>query len=104
MAYGAGYFAKEYIIIIIAYFIIINIIGWVLPYLDKRRAQKGKWRIREKTLFIVSALGGSVAMLASMKKYRHKTRHKRFMVGIPCIIFLQILLIGAAVYFLGIRG
>lgn len=81
-----------------AYFIIINIIGWVLPVIDKKKARNGQWRIPEKTLFIVAALGGSVAMLISMKKHRHKTLHKRFMIGIPCIIFIQLAAVSAAVY------
>lgn len=76
--------------IIIIYFVIISIIGYVLPAVDKKRAKNGKWRIPEKTLFIVSILGGSAAMLISMKHYRHKTKHKRFMIGIPCIIVLQL--------------
>lgn len=76
---------------------VISIIGWILPYADKKRAQNGSWRIPEKTLFIVSALGGSAAMYASMKRYRHKTKHKRFMIGIPCIMIAQAAIIAAAV-------
>ena len=79
------------------YIAVISIIGWILPYVDKRRAKNGSRRIPEKTLFIVSALGGSVAMLASMKKYRHKTKHKRFMIGIPCIMLAQAAIIVAAI-------
>lgn len=81
-----------------AYLIIINIIGWVLPMIDKKKARSGEWRIPEKTLFAVAALGGSAAMLISMKKHRHKTLHKRFMIGIPCIILLQLAAASAAVY------
>lgn len=89
---------EEYIAIGAAVYIaVISIIGWILPYVDKRRAKNGSWRIPEKTLFVVSALGGSVAMYASMKKYRHKTKHKRFMIGIPCIMIAQAALIVGAV-------
>lgn len=91
------------IILIAAYLLVISIIGWVLPYKDKKRAGNGEWRIRERTLFLVALLGGSIAMYASMKKYRHKTKHKRFMIGIPCIIALQIILAAAAAYFYIIR-
>lgn len=79
------------------YIAVISIIGWILPYVDKKRAKSGAWRIPEKTLFIVSALGGSIAMYASMKKFRHKTKHKRFMIGIPCIMIVQAALIVTAV-------
>lgn len=86
-------------IILAAYLMVISIIGWILPYADKKKAENNKWRIRESTLFIVSTLGGSVAMYASMKKYRHKTKHKRFMIGIPCIIIVQIAAVAALIWF-----
>ena len=89
---------EKYIYIVLAaYLLIINIIGWVLPVVDKKRAKKDQWRIKERTLFLVSALGGAVAMYISMKKYRHKTKHKRFMIGIPWIITAHSLFIAAAI-------
>ena len=91
---------KYVFVIALAYIIVINIIGWVLPIVDKKRAKNNKWRIRESTLFVISAMGGSAAMLASMKKFRHKTKHKRFMIGIPLIIVVQIILLTAAGVFL----
>ena len=51
---------------------------------------RGGWRVRESTLLIVSALGGSIAMLLTMLLIRHKTRKPKFMLGIPLIIILQI--------------
>lgn len=57
---------------------------------DKRASQLGSWRVKERTLLLVSALGGSVAMFVTMRLVRHKTRHAKFMVGIPVIIVLQI--------------
>lgn len=76
--------------IILAYFVVISIVGFILPIVDKSKAQRHKWRIKEKTLFVVSALGGSVAMYISMHIFRHKTKHKRFMIGIPAIIVAQV--------------
>ena len=84
---------------IVLYIIIISIIGWVLPIVDKKRARNNEWRIREQTLFIVSALGGSMAMYVSMKKYRHKTKHKRFMIGIPVIMIVQVFIVIIIVHF-----
>jgi uncharacterized membrane protein YsdA (DUF1294 family) len=83
---------------IVIYFAVISVIGWCLPAIDKRKAKSGSWRIPEKTLFIVSALGGSVAMLISMKVHHHKTLHKRFMIGIPCIIIIQLIVAAFIVY------
>ena len=80
-----------------AYLIIISIIGFILPPVDKSKARKNKWRIRERTLFIVSALGGSVAMY--MRIFHHKTKHKRFMIGITVIIILQLGAVFAIWYF-----
>lgn len=90
---------EKYIYIAAAvYLIIISIVGWVLPIVDKKRAKNNEWRVMERTLFIVSALGGSLAMYLSMKKYRHKTKHKRFMIGIPVIMIVQLVIISAIVY------
>ena len=78
---------------------IVNVAGFILPAVDKRRAKKDRWRIRESTLFLISALGGSVAMYISMRLFRHKTKHKRFMIGIPVIIVLQLGAVFAVWYF-----
>ena len=79
-----------------AYLMVISIVGFILPPIDKSRAKRGMWRTPEKTLFIVSLLGGAVAMYISMRIFRHKTLHKRFMIGIPLIIVLHIALIVTA--------
>lgn len=71
------------------YLAVISFISVIVCVLDKLRAKKGKWRVRESTLFLLSALGGSGAMYVTMLVIRHKTLHKRFMIGIPIIILLQ---------------
>ena len=78
----------------IAYLLIISLAAVIMTVLDKSRAKKHKWRVPEKTLFLTAALGGSVAMYLTMLTIRHKTKHKRFMIGLPFIIFAQV---GAAV-------
>lgn len=84
---------------LLIYLLIISLTGFILPAVDKYKAQHNKWRIPEKTLFIVSALGGSVAMYISMQLFRHKTKHKRFMIGIPLIIVAQIGIVILVWYF-----
>ena len=74
------------------YFAAVSIISAVVCAADKRRAVKGKWRVKESTLFLLCALGGSAAMYITMRLIRHKTLHKRFMIGIPLIIAVQIAL------------
>lgn len=76
----------------IAYLIIINFIAVFVTISDKRRAVMRRSRIRERTLLLVSALGGSPAMWITMKRIRHKTRHKKFMIGIPLIFTVQIVI------------
>jgi uncharacterized membrane protein YsdA (DUF1294 family) len=80
-------------VFILVYLLILNIIGAVITIHDKKMARKGRWRTPEATLFAVCALGGSVGMYLTMKLIRHKTKKKKFMVGIPVVFFLQ--LIGA---------
>ncbi len=84
--------------LLVIYLVFINIFAFIITVADKNKAKKGKWRIRESTLFITSALGGSITMYLTMKKIRHKTKHKSFMIGIPAIIFAQVLLIGFILY------
>ena len=74
------------------YLVLINIVAACLTVWDKRRAQKNGWRVRERTLLLVAILGGSPAMYGVMKKIRHKTKHKKFMIGLPVIFFLQVAL------------
>ena len=85
-------------IILIAYLAIISLISIIVCIYDKKISKKNKveLRIPEKTLLILSALGGSVAMLTTMLITRHKTKHVKFMLGIPVIIILQVALIAGA--------
>ena len=83
--------------ILLWYLLIVNAAGFLLMLADKVKAKKNRWRIRESTLMIVAALGGSVGSLLGMYTFRHKTLHLKFTVGIPVILVLQIF---AAIYFL----
>ena len=76
----------------LCYLIFINLIGFLLMGADKRKARRNKWRIPEKTLFLAAILGGSIGSILGMYYFRHKTRHTAFVVGMPCILILQILL------------
>ena len=63
--------------------------------IDKKKAERGSWRIKESTLLIIAVLGGSIGSIAGMYTFRHKTQKPRFYVGLPIIIVLQILIIVA---------
>lgn len=75
----------------IIYLIIINIIGFAIMYIDKQKAKKGKWRIPEKTIFIVTALGGGIGTISGMYAFRHKTQKLNFTIGLPFITILEII-------------
>ena len=60
--------------------------------IDKWKAKHNRWRIKEATLMIVAALGGSIGSLIGMYTVRHKTKHIKFTVGIPLILIAQIAL------------
>ncbi len=75
--------------IFFAYLAAVSIIAIIMTVHDKSAAKRHKRRVPEKTLFGAAALGGSAAMLVTMVAIRHKTKHKRFMIGLPIIILLQ---------------
>lgn len=79
------------------YLIIINLVTFVVYGMDKRKAIKNKWRIPEKTLLGLAAVGGSVGALAGMYGFRHKTKHMKFVIGVPVILAIQI---GIGYYFI----
>ena len=74
-------------------FLFMNLIGYLMMYLDKKYAKEEKRRIKESTLFLTAVLFGSVGILLGMCKFRHKTLHKSFTIGIPLIIIGQIILV-----------
>ena len=74
------------------YLAVISFLAICLTLYDKNAAQYGLWRIKERTLLIVSVIGGSIAMLIVMRMIRHKTKHAMFMVGVPVMILMQIVI------------
>lgn len=75
--------------ILFVYLLIMNAASFVLMHLDKRKAQKKKWRIPEAQLMWMAILGGSLGILLGMHLFRHKTLHRKFSVGVPLILFIQ---------------
>lgn len=61
-------------------------------FLDKSKAKRQKWRIQERNLFIVAMLGGSLGMWIGMYMFHHKTKHMSFVLGIPCLLIIQIVI------------
>ncbi len=78
---------------LIAYLVIINLIGFVAMWSDKRKAEKNKWRISEGTLMSICLMGGGIGTISGMYKFRHKTKKLKFTVGMPTILVAEILLL-----------
>ena len=78
-------------LLLILYWILISFLSVIVTVSDKRRAKKHRRRVPESALPWLAALGGGPAMYAAMRIIRHKTLHKKFMVGIPVIILLELL-------------
>ncbi len=77
---------------IVIYLAAINVITFIIFGADKARAAKGRWRISEAALILAALLGGSIGALAGMRIFHHKTKHRKFTIGIPVILALQIIL------------
>ena len=81
---------------LLIYLGIINLVGFFAMFLDKQKAKRGKWRIPEKTLFLLAIIGGSLGTTLGMHVFRHKTKHWYFKFGMPLILIVQLILL---VYF-----
>ncbi|WHY65927.1 DUF1294 domain-containing protein [Neobacillus sp. SuZ13] len=77
---------------VVAY-LIMNIAGLVIMWEDKRRAKKHKYRISERTLWLVALFGGAIGATAGMQLYRHKTKHTSFKIGFPVLAVIEFVLL-----------
>ena len=75
--------------ILLVYILCVSIIAFAAYGIDKRKAEKNKWRIPESVLIMLAVLGGSVGALAGMLVFHHKTKKAKFVIGIPVILLLQ---------------
>ncbi len=80
--------------IILGYLVIVNIAAFLAMCMDKRKAERGKWRIPEKTLFLLSFAGGSIGAIVGMYTFRHKTKHTKFVIGMPVILMIHLVIAG----------
>lgn len=79
--------------ILVYYLIIINIFTFLLYGMDKWKAKHHRWRISESALLLAAFAGGSVGALAGMYGFHHKTLHRKFTIGVPILLILQIMLL-----------
>lgn len=77
---------------IIIYIVAINLITFLAMLLDKKKAKKGSWRIKESTLLTMGLIGGSIGGIAGMYTFRHKTQKPKFVILFPTMLILQIII------------
>ncbi len=85
------------------FILLMNIYGVFIIYIDKNKSKKNKWRIRERSLFLIAILGGAAGIMMGMTMFRHKTQHSSFTIGIPLIFILNILIGCSLFYWIYIR-
>lgn len=91
-------FLELYEKLIAVWLILINLISVFVCAFDKRRAKRGGRRVRERTLWLLTFLGGGIGMYLTMRALRHKTLHKSFMIGIPLVIIIQVIAVFCILY------
>lgn len=82
-----------FLLIVLVYLAIVNIVGFAMMGIDKQKAIRGAWRIPEASLFLAAGLGGSIGSILGMQIFRHKTKHWYFKYGMPAILILQIIIV-----------
>lgn len=82
----------------VLYLIGVNILEFFLMFIDKRKAEKDKWRISESTLFIFALGGGSIGGILGMVLFRHKTKKLKFTIGFPLILILEIIMVAVLMF------
>ena len=83
--------------VILLYLLIMNAAGFLVMTADKLFAKSGAWRVPERNLLGIAAIGGSIGVWLAMYTVRHKTRHAKFVIGVPLILVCQI---GMILYFI----
>lgn len=92
-----------YAIILVCAFVVMSLLGFIIMGIDKKKAQKGKWRIKEATLFMFAILFGGVGSTLGMYVFRHKTKHWYFAVFFPLFALIDLAVLGGGLYFLLFR-
>jgi uncharacterized membrane protein YsdA (DUF1294 family) len=80
------------------YFLFINLVGIFVMYSDKKKSKRGKWRIPENNIFAIAIAYGALGIFMGMRLFRHKTKHKKFVIGIPLILALEVFIFFRYIY------
>jgi uncharacterized membrane protein YsdA (DUF1294 family) len=83
---------------IVTYYLLINALAMVVTGIDKIKARRTKWRIKESTLYLLSFLGGAFGMVLSMVLFRHKTQKAKFTMIVSLAVVLHLFIIGYIIF------
>ena len=87
-----------YFNLLLIYLAVISLVSVVITVADKVSAKRGGWRVPEATVMTLGLFGGALFMYVTMKTIRHKTMHKKFMIGLPLEIFIHAAIAFAVIY------
>lgn len=76
--------------LLLYYLLAVNLLTFATYGIDKYKARHARWRVREASLLLLAAFGGSIGALLGMHLFRHKTQHKKFRYGVPLILLAQV--------------
>ena len=79
--------------IMMVYGLVINLVGFVVMGMDKARARRRAWRMPERILFFVAAVGGAAGAWLGMYVFHHKTKHWYFVIGMPLLLLIQVIIV-----------
>lgn len=85
-----GFVLGSRVLTVLIFVIFMTWLGYYIMKVDKRYAKEDKRRIRERTLLLIALVGGSLGMYIGMYKFKHKTLHKKFTIGVPVIMLIQL--------------
>ena len=80
------------------YILFINLSGIFVMYSDKKKSRKGKWRTPENNIFAIAVAYGALGIFMGMRIFRHKTKHKKFVIGIPLILIVEVFIFFKYIY------
>ena len=83
---------------LVLYFLVLNVVGYLIMWHDKRKSLKGQWRVPEARFFVIALMGGALGVYYGMRTFRHKTQHLSFKYGIPLLIVANIVFFGIILY------
>jgi uncharacterized membrane protein YsdA (DUF1294 family) len=80
------------------YLLFINLVGIFVMYSDKKKSKRGKWRTPENNIFAIAIAYGALGIFMGMGLFRHKTKHNKFVIGIPLILIVEIFIFFKYIY------